>query len=418
MSDLEKWIERQYACSAARMLETISSPIVKSRSHFGQTIIPAKGSVVASAAMAAYDPDPDYFFHWYRDSALVMDALRLLWADGTVGGEAQAYFRDFVSFSLSLATLDGRKQPLPRAMPGFEKFLRRDLTAVRGEAIPAETRINPDGTLDVSDWPRPQYDGPALRALTVMRWMKQGPIFEGSEALTTLLRADLAFVATHARQPCFDIWEEETGLHYYTLRVSAEALLQGSNWLENRGDFQLAARCLAEAEHLSGLLQLYWRGSHYGSRQLASGARSPKDLDIAVLLAAIHSGGEGAHSPRDPRLHRTLDRLEALFDSAYGINRGRPPGRAPAMGRYANDTYYSGGAYYFATLGAAEFCYRAGQPARGDAFLETVRAYTPDSGDLSEQFDQMTGAQTSAKQLSWSHAALISCIAERRHACA
>jgi glucoamylase len=50
----------------------------------------------------------------------------------------------------------------------------------------------------------------------------------------------------------------------------------------------------------------------------------------------------------------------------------------------------------------------------GDAFLETVRAFSPPSGDLSEQFDQQTGEQSSARQLAWSHAALISCTAARR----
>jgi glucoamylase len=52
--------------------------------------------------------------------------------------------------------------------------------------------------------------------------------------------------------------------------------------------------------------------------------------------------------------------------------------------------------------------------ARGDAFLETVRAFTPPSGDLSEQFDQRTGAQSSAQQLAWSYAAFISCTEARR----
>jgi len=33
---------------------------------------------------------------------------------------------------------------------------------------------------------------------------------------------------------------------------------------------------------------------------------------------------------------------------------------------------------------------------------------------LSEQFDQKTGAQTSAKHLAWSYAAFISCLAARR----
>jgi glucoamylase len=95
----------------------------------------------------------------------------------------------------------------------------------------------------------------------------------------------------------------------------------------------------------------------------------------------------------------------------------------PAMGRYAGDVYFSGGAYYFSTLGAAEFCFLAAAAqherasawiSRGDAYLETVRRYTPDNGELSEQFDQRTGAQTSARHLAWSYAAFISCLVARR----
>jgi glucoamylase len=53
---------------------------------------------------------------------------------------------------------------------------------------------------------------------------------------------------------------------------------------------------------------------------------------------------------------------------------------------------------------------------RGDAFLSTVRAFTPPSGDLPEQFDQSTGEQPSAPHLAWSYAAFISCIAARKTA--
>ena len=83
------------------------------------------------------------------------------------------------------------------------------------------------------------------------------------------------------------------------------------------------------------------------------------------------------------------------------------------MGRYAGDVYYSGGAYYFSTLGAAEFGYRSGDRAGGDAFLETVRRFTPENGLMSEQFDQTTGTQTSAKDLAWSYAAFLSCVHAR-----
>jgi glucoamylase len=154
---------------------------------------------------------------------------------------------------------------------------------------------------------------------------------------------------------------------------------------------------------------------------------SKKMLDISVILAAVHAGGgENVHSARDPKMHATLAKLEQLFDELYPINRHRPRERGPALGRYEGDAYFSGGAYYFSTLGAAEFCFLAAAAhtphgdartqwaARGDAFLETVRAFTPASGDLSEQFDQRTGEQTSAKHLAWSYAAFISCVTARR----
>ena len=76
----------------------------------------------------------------------------------------------------------------------------------------------------------------------------------------------------------------------------------------------------------------------------------------------------------------------------------------------------SGGAYYFSTFGAAEYYYRlaAAVPseaadliANGDAILSRTREFIPASGDLSEQLDQTTGAQTSAPDLSWSYACFI-----------
>src|SRR5512136_2527179 len=94
------WMERQYRFSAAAMLRAISATdLVKERRAFGQTIKPARGSVLASPEIASYDPDPDYFFHWLRDSALVMDALRVLIADRTLGEDALDYFAAFLQFN-------------------------------------------------------------------------------------------------------------------------------------------------------------------------------------------------------------------------------------------------------------------------------------------------------------------------------
>ena len=120
-----------------------------------------------------------------------------------------------------------------------------------------------------------------------------------------------------------------------------------------------------------------------------------------------------------------------------------PETRGPAMGRYAGDRYFSGGAYYFSTLGAAEFYYALAEAAAGaevpvtadnkefllrlgaaedswrsrrrrqnieNAVLrpcsgaainswQPLRPIPPPAGELSEQFDQATGVQTSAKSL-------------------
>ena len=435
MEPLEHWLDAQYRRSVPAMLRSVA-PLgaVKARPGFGQTIRPARGAIVASPVPASYDPDPDYFFHWYRDSAVVIDAVRLLCEEGAVP-EGTTLFGDFIRFGLALRQLDGRAlvaKPGWRAViaPDFSKYVRDDseLASLHGDAVAADTRVNPDGTLDISRWARPQFDGPALRALAVLRWMRSTRIETSASAETTeLLLADLRFAFRHACEPCFDIWEEEKGLHYYTLCVAAAALEEGADWLESAGNVPDSHAYRTEAVEIRRTLDGFWLADagHYRSRILSSGERSTKELDIAVILAAIHTGGSAqTHTVHDPRMQSTLARLEALFAGAYPINHDRPSGRGPAMGRYAGDVYYSGGAYYFSTLGAAEFCYRAAVGSdsagawihRGDAYLATVRAFTPGSGDMSEQFDQRTGEQTSAKHLAWSYAAFISCVAARRAA--
>ena len=436
MQPLGPWIEQQYRHSAAAMLRSVSPvSLIKTRAGFGQTIGARAGAIVASPVLAAYDPEPDYFFHWYRDSAVVVDALRLLAEDPDAGIDTRRCFSDFVRFSAALGELDGRalvQAPGWRARVAADhlKYLRTDsdLAAVHGESIAAETRVNPDGTLDVSSWARPQFDGPALRALALLRWIRS-PCFEGTPRapLEALLRSDLAVTSKHWRDPSFDIWEEEKGLHYYTLRVCAAALDGGADWLQMRGGSPQAEAYRSDAQAILRQLDGYWLADeqYYRSRILESGQRSAKELDIAVILATIHAAGDAAtHSVRDPRMHATLTRLESLFAELYPINRDRDPGRAPAMGRYAGDVYFSGGAYFFSTFGAAEFYYCAAPGAqqpdrlleRGDEFLRTARAFIPQSGDLAEQFDQRTGEPRSARHLAWSYAAFISCIAARRRA--
>lgn len=458
-----EWLDRQYAVAARNLTLGISAThLVKERPPFRQRIVPRPGSVVASAVMGAYDPDPDYFFHWFRDSALVMDALRILVADGTRPATDAGHIRDFIRFSLGLRDLTGaavlaKGDPRQGVDPDFVQHVRSeaDLRSVAGDRIWGEVRVNPDGTLDTLNWSRPQHDGSALQTLTLLRCLENGVLEPGvRDEAAGLLRIDLDFVLAHHAEPSFEIWEDSLGHDYYTGVVQCAALRRGAEWLESQGDAEAAGRCREAATVLAAAADSHWQAGAYTSLLPAASGTPGRDLDIAVILGVLHAGlPSGPHSVLDPKAQATLAALEDLFAGLFPINAGRT---APALGRYREDRYYGGGAWYIATLAAAEFHYRlaatlahgadfvltadnrrfvaralGAEPrevdldsrrlaaaflARGDAFLATVQAFTPADGALSEQFDRASGAQTSAKHLGWSYAGCITAVRARRQA--
>jgi glucoamylase len=460
VTTIDDWVEKEARFAADAMLRAVSATqIIKERPGFGQRILPRPGSVVASPVLAAYDPDPDYFFHWFRDSAIIIDALRVALAEGFADATSIGRLREFVDFNRALRKLDGREflrqgHFRKEVQPSFLQYVRPDdeIAAIFGEAVLAEARINPDGTLDFTRWARPQNDGPALQVLALTRWREAEPNLDArlQAAMLELVISDLNFIASRATERSFDIWEEESGYHYYTQLVQAEAVARGADWLDEVGDAAQARHCRSVADALAASLGAYWSGKdgHYRSRLGVIGGGAPsKALDISVILGVLHAGRvAGTHSLIDPRAQATLAALEDLFDAEYALNHERPPNQGPAMGRYAKDAYYGGNPWYLATLAAAEFYFKLAivlrlggeiaatddnarfrermggdSPAkaafeRGDMFMRTVQAYAPPTGDLSEQFDRATGAQTSAKRLAWSYAAFITAAASRRQA--
>jgi glucoamylase len=398
--------------------------------------------------------------------------------DRAFGPDIVQYFCDFVDFSLALCRLDGgefvKRADFGATIDPASRIYARsadELSRIVGDRVLGEPRFNPDGTLDVIKWGRPQHDGPALRALTLLRLWRHDALRErvNRSSLSSLLEQDLDFTLHHYQEPCFDLWEETFGHHYHTRLVQFAALGDGSDWMDQTGDPARASAYRAAALELRERLDAHFDAcdgiyvSHAVDASETAGFAQTKRLDIAIVLAVIQAARlDGPHGVLDPKVFATLARLEALFAKAYKINRERGASCAPAMGRYSNDVYYSGGAYYFSTLGAAQFyfCFAEavgrgamvpvsnssrtlladmlGTPPealgatslearyterlfcallkRGDMFMAMVRVHMPVSGELSEQFDQTNGAQTSAKNLTWSHAAFITAFASRKAA--
>jgi hypothetical protein len=111
------------------------------------------------------------------------------------------------------------------------------------------------------------------------------------------------FSGGHWREPCFDLWEEISGHHYYTRLVQYAALADGSAWMEAAGDVTRAQAYRAAAHEIRQRLDAHFdpdegvyvcRFANAADRPSAAPARR---LDMAVPLGVIHAArAEGPHS--------------------------------------------------------------------------------------------------------------------------
>jgi glucoamylase len=447
---LDEWGEAQMRVSAIRMAECVSATgLVKRRPAFGQTVRPAKGSIVAAIGGAGPDDEPDYFFHWLRDSAVVMRAGLVLIQNGIDADGWRRRFADYVRFSLDLCRIEGARflaetpDLRERTAPEARQYLRGDkeIAAVKGDVALGETRYNADGTLDFLRWNRPQHDGPAARAAVCLRYLRAGEVPDDARADTeALLRLDLDYTMNHGGEPCYDIWEEESGWHFYTLLVQMDSLRYGTDWAYECKDRPLAWAYDDARHRIENRLEDFdaLRLGIFPSQLTPDGKAAAKQLDFSVILSFIHRIHDyGRRSVWDGLTEQTMEKLARIFAQDYLINNTAGKAQGLAFGRYKGDNYISGGAWFICTFGAAEFYYKRSvallrprgimlsnerialskeRIAKGDAIMEMARRFIPASGDISEQFDRTTGAQTSAKNLAWSHAAFITAWQARKEA--
>ena len=383
---LDHWIEAELRIAIPAMQACISATgLTRARPDFNETMTPVRGSVVASPITDSADR-PDYFYHWARDSAIVIGALNDADARGWVEVGADV-FVDFVRFSLRLTELTGvdvvaRHELGKTDMPALQMYLRgpEEMMTLVGDRVTGEARFNPDGTLDLLKWSSPQFDGPALRALTLMRILARMPDLDktaGGDAMR-LLTHDLGVIFRHRDEPCFDLWEERFGHHYHTRVVTLSALVRGAELMrrQRRGQDHAdeAANFAQAAAELIPLADHHWTGqgsqkgvAHIGyyaasirSHAHVSKVPAPmRDLDAAVILAVCNAGLQaGRHSAIDPRVHATLHRLELLFEHAFPVNTRIAP-KGPLLGRFEGDGYYGGGIMLMTTLAAAQVSYAA-----------------------------------------------------------
>ena len=371
----------------------------------------APGAVIASPSRS----NPDYYYHWTRDGALVMETVAKLYQT-TKKTTVKETLYQYVRFS--------RSNQLTTTLAGL-----------------GEPKFHANGSAFNGPWGRPQNDGPALRAIALVHFanilLSEGEetyvrtqLYDTLMPTQSVIKADLEYVAYHWRDASFDIWEECKGDHFYTRMVQRKALIAGAELAKKLGDPGAAAFYLKEAMNLRSAIEAHWDSN----RQIIIPTLNRTDgidykssgLDTAVVLGALHGdAGDGFMSVSDSRVQSTLQKLSESFASIYSINR-RTGSPGVAMGRYPEDRYSGtnvnlGNPWVLTTLATAETYYHlarewalAGRKQEADhaheladQFVSRVQYHSNGDGSLSEQMNRETGYMTSARDLTWNYAAVL-----------
>ncbi|OPB42498.1 GH15 glucamylase with starch binding domain [Trichoderma guizhouense] len=399
------------------------------------------GAVIASPSTT----DPDYYYMWTRDSALVFKNIVDRFTQQYDAG-LQRRIEQYISAQVTLQGISNPSGSLSDGSGLGEPKFELTLSQFTG------------------NWGRPQRDGPALRAIALIGYSKwlinnnyQSTV---SNIIWPIVRNDLNYVAQYWNQTGFDLWEEVNGSSFFTVANQHRALVEGATLAATLG--QSGSTYSSVAPQILCFLQRFWvSGGYIDSNINTNEGRTGKDANS--LLASIHTFDPSLGcdaSTFQPCSDKALSNLKVVVDSfrsIYGVNKGIPAGSAVAIGRYPEDVYFNGNPWYLATFAAAEQLYdsvyvwkktgsitvtstslaffqelvpgvAAGTYSSSqstftsiinavstyaDGFLSEAAKYVPADGSLAEQFDRNTGTPLSAVHLTWSYASFLTAAARR-----
>ena len=127
-----------------------------------------------------------------------------------------------------------------------------------------EPKFNVDESAFTGGWGRPQRDGPALRAITLIaysNWLlarDQNTTVESS--IWPIIVNDLTYIGEYWNSTTFDLWEEVRGSSFFTTAVQHRALIEGNNLAERIG--KSCSACVSQAPQILCFLQSFWN-EHY-----------------------------------------------------------------------------------------------------------------------------------------------------------
>ncbi|KXN88099.1 Glucoamylase [Leucoagaricus sp. SymC.cos] len=424
LSSVDAYLKTQDPVSKAGLLANIGPDGAKASG--------AKAGVVIASPSTH---DPDYLYTWTRDAALV---VKTLLQEFTTGQDT---------------SLRGTIDNYVAAQAVLQQVTNPSGTVSTGGL--GEPKFNINLTTFTEPWGRPQRDGPALRATTLIQYAKWLIANDNTSYVTDkvwpVIKLDLDYVAANWNQTGFDLWEEISSSSFFTTAVQLRTLKEGAALAQKLG--QSAADYDKQIPNVYCFLQSYWNPTDNYVTSNTGGSRSGKDANSIIASIYNFDASVGCDATTfQPCSDKALANHKAYVDSfrsIYTINNGIAPNTAVATGRYPEDVYYSGNPWYLTTFAAAEQLYdaliaweRLGElnvtptslpffqqfspsvtigtfsvsssiRSYADGFIAVAAKYTPKDGSLAEQYNKDTGIPLSAKDLTWSYAALLTASAAR-----
>lgn len=343
---LDGWLEKEERVALERLFANVAPGGSNVR---GKGVAP--GTVVASPSQE----EPDYWYQWVRDAAITMDTLVDIYADDPSSSRAS----DISTILDAYVTLQRKIQQTPNPSGTFD-----NLSSL------GEPKFHVDGTPFTGSWGRPQRDGPALRSLTLMHYLREynashpslwnskkaeeffGQFYTAELPPRSVIKADLEYVSHYWNESSFDLWEEVEGLHFFNLMVSARSLREGSELARLLEDPGAAEWYEEQADYIETLLGKFWNAKKGHLVETLWSKRT--GLDCGLLLGSLHalptseSQDTAIYPPWSDEVLLSLLALTNDQRARFPINSNptddpdtpsTTPFEATGLGRYPEDRY-------------------------------------------------------------------------------
>jgi len=361
---LDDWIAEQRKTSMRFLLDNIAP-----NGSNAKGAVP--GSVIASPSKDA----PNYYYQWVRDAAITMAEVVAEYGETKDDG-LKAIIEDYAKLQDSIQNTFNPSGGYTTGGLGEPKFMV-------------------DGAPFTENWGRPQRDGPALRALTLMMYVRMlnetdpslinhdwlRKLYDGKFPTRSVIKADLEYVSHSWNLTGFDLWEEVKDLHFYTALVQHKALDEGRELAVLLDDSAAADWYETQRHDLRKFLTTSFWNKERGHLVAFLNTQYRSGLDCSLLLASLHGGQEDLFPPWSDEILASLAVLVADMAERHPINKQTPPFypegrlRGVGIGRYPEDRYdgvglSEGNPWFLCTSSVSNILYNTIERFLGQGYFE------------------------------------------------